>query len=456
MLQVFALAAALAAGEFPPPRSLGPVETYGRRIPRTMSLLAASTPARRDTVRVLFYGQSITEQKWARLVADDLRQRFPHADLVVENRAIGGFSSQLLVKTAETDLYPFYPDLVIFHVYGSHVEYENILRRIRERTTAEILQQTDHLSASDKLDEETDPAKLSPKQWNPWMNHSFLPSVAKKYGAELADVRALWKRYLKDHDLQPKALLRDNVHLNDHGCYLMAEIVKAHLRHDPKVSAEAWKGRVKTYEVGKDVVWKDGQLALDFDGNRIDAVCTGEKGPPAEVRLDGKKPSAFPELYALTRTTAYPGSKWPCLLRVTAEKPRVAEEWALTITEISPDLKRFKFQVSGSTTGDDGEGESGKKFVSKSGRVVIDPADWNFEYALRVFKKPIAAPFVIRWRVLPQFVETLVAPESKDATKEAVVTLAQGLPNGRHRLELTGAAPVKALRVYRPEPPGGR
>jgi hypothetical protein len=89
-----------------------------------------------------------TEQSWARTVADDLRRRFPSANLVIENRAIGGFAAQLLVKTAESDLYPFYPDLVIFHVYGSHIEYENIIRRIRERTTAEILMQTDHLAAS--------------------------------------------------------------------------------------------------------------------------------------------------------------------------------------------------------------------------------------------------------------------------------------------------------------------
>ncbi len=111
---------------------------------RTMRLLATSTPERRNTVRILFYGQSITEQKWSEQVAADLRRRFPHADLVVENRALGGFASQLLVKTAETDLYPFYPDLVVFHVFGAHDKYEDILRRTRERTTAEILQQNDH------------------------------------------------------------------------------------------------------------------------------------------------------------------------------------------------------------------------------------------------------------------------------------------------------------------------
>ena len=101
-----------------------------------MTLLAASTPQHRNTVKILFYGQSITQQTWWRLVAEHLRQQFPHANLIIENRAIGGFASQILVKTAEHDLYPFYPDLVIFHVYGSHIEYENIIKNIRSRTTA--------------------------------------------------------------------------------------------------------------------------------------------------------------------------------------------------------------------------------------------------------------------------------------------------------------------------------
>ncbi len=47
---------------------------------------------------------SITVQDWWKEVAADLKARFPQADLVIENRALGGFSSQRLVKTAETDL----------------------------------------------------------------------------------------------------------------------------------------------------------------------------------------------------------------------------------------------------------------------------------------------------------------------------------------------------------------
>ena len=172
---------------------------WGKNIQRTMRLLATSTAERRNTVRILFYGQSITEQNWAKLVEEDLRRRFPHANLVVDNRALGGFASQMLVKTAETDLYPFQPDLLIFHVYGAHDKYEDIIRHTRERTTAEILMQNDHVTKPADLSEETDAAKLPPagKHWDAFMNHNWLPSLAKKYGAELCDQRAMWKAYLR-------------------------------------------------------------------------------------------------------------------------------------------------------------------------------------------------------------------------------------------------------------------
>src|SRR5947209_1174440 len=97
-----------------------PPPELGKNVQRTMRLLATSTPEHRNTVRILFYGQSITEQRWAAEVAGNLKRMYPEANLVVENRALGGFASQLLVMTAETDLYPLEPDLLIFHVYGAH------------------------------------------------------------------------------------------------------------------------------------------------------------------------------------------------------------------------------------------------------------------------------------------------------------------------------------------------
>ena len=78
---------------YPPPKFPN-ASGWGKNIQRTMRLLATSTAEKRNTVRILFYGQSITEQKWAKRVEEDLRRRFPHANLLVENRALGGFASQ--------------------------------------------------------------------------------------------------------------------------------------------------------------------------------------------------------------------------------------------------------------------------------------------------------------------------------------------------------------------------
>lgn len=66
---------------------------FGAGIQRTMTLLASSTPERRNAVRILFYGQSLTKQEWTRTIADDLRARFPYADITFANRAIGGYAS---------------------------------------------------------------------------------------------------------------------------------------------------------------------------------------------------------------------------------------------------------------------------------------------------------------------------------------------------------------------------
>ena len=287
------------AGEFPPPKSLGNAAGYGRNIQRTMRLLAESTPEKRNTVRVLFYGQSITEQGWWNIVADDLRTRFPNANLVIENRALAGFASQMLVRTAETDLYLFQPDLLIFHVYGAHDKYEDIIRRTRERTCAEILIQTDHVTKSADLTEETDPAKVP----------------------------------------------------------------------------------------------------------------------------------------------------------ISSEKPLLIEDWTLDVKRANPsNEKEFAFTLTGSKTGADGEGRSDQRFVSKSGRIVITPEDWNASYAIGLAGiKPVPEHFRVMWDVTPLFVDEFVSPGVKTPAIETTVTLAQGLPDAKHTLEISGGAEtIAALRMYQP------
>jgi len=437
-----------AADEFPPLKSPGDVSKRGAAIQRTMGLLDSSAIEKRNTVKILFYGQSITEQEWWHAVEHDLVKRFPFARLQVENRAIGGHSAQLLVKTAEADLYPFQPDLVIFHVYGDHNRYEDIIRRIRERTTAEVLMTTDHLGAKDALDEPADPAQLKPDNWNPWMNYSFLPATAKKYGCELLPVRDLWKTYLRENTLSPRSLLKDDVHLNAQGNFLMAEIVKTGLVPLKEGANEQSKSLVQEHNLTA-ASWQDGKLTLPFEGNRVDAIyggatATGEPGETA-MTIDGKAPAEIRQLFTFTRTTAYAGTTWPCLLRVQRGPAQLQEEvWTVTVANASPDYKSFIFAVTGSKTGPDGIGSAGRKFVSKSGRIVIEPDDWNLQFCRKTFARMLDDGFRITWKCVPQWNNRL----------SATGTLVQGLTNGKHTLVLTGAAMQKAgltaLRVHRP------
>ena len=184
-------------------------------IQRTLARMAASTPDNPATVRWMFYGQSITAQPWTRLVEQDLARRFPSVNFVFHKPAIGGFTSPALIRTAEHDLYPWYPDLLVFHVYGPVDKYEEIIRNVRARTTAEIVLWTSHLNAKETLDT------------NPDVNERIVAirEIAKRHDCMLIDVRKKWIAYLQEHNLEPSALLRDGVHLNDEGVKLLASFV---------------------------------------------------------------------------------------------------------------------------------------------------------------------------------------------------------------------------------------
>jgi hypothetical protein len=437
----------VAADQYFPTPPAKDEDRLGRGIQRTMTLLATSTPQHRNRVRILFYGQSITEQTWSKAVTDDLRRRFPDADLQVENRAIGGFASQLLVRPAEHDLYPFYPDLLIFHVYGGNKEYEEIIRAARARTTTEILMQRDHLTKwpPDVIDKDRDKGAW----WDDLMNEHILPDIAAKYGCGLADVRGGWTTYLKANHLEPKDLLKDGVHLNDHGNHLMARLVEQYLVHRPDLPRDPWAGLVTTVDVGKGATaWKDGKLVLEFEGNRVDVVAT-TAGGRAEVRVDGKRPSEFDGCYRITRPS--PGPWSPLFLaRVDHERPLVPEDWTLKVTDVGADGKSWKFDVRGSVTGPDGAGGNDAPFVSKSGRVRIDPAAF-----FRGTSPKLPAGYECRWTVVPMFVDTYEPAAAPDPARENVTTLVQGLPNAKHTLELSAGAvatppAISEIRVYRP------
>ncbi|MCC5930283.1 MAG: hypothetical protein JJU28_13625 [Cyclobacteriaceae bacterium] len=445
------------SGDFHMPNNIGDPEQFGVHIQRTMALLQNSTPEQQNTVRILFYGQSITEGDWWKIVRDDLVERFPNANLIIENLALGGYASQILVKTAETDLYPYQPDLLIFHVYGSHHAYENIIQRVRERTTSEILIQSDHYSADHDLNEERNNENLTPDNWTPWWNYVFLPEIAKRYDATLTAQRDLWRQYLIDNDLDPQELLTDNVHANDHGNFLMAELLKPHLLYRPELEVPRAKSPfdnewIQTLNADKLITSDSDSISFRFKGNRVDLIAGPGGTDQIDIWINHRKPSQHPGLYGFTRTTPYPDSKWPLITLVESKAPLELETWTVTLHDISDDVSEFRFNLHGSKTGFDGSGHSNERFISNSERIIIDPENWNIKRSMQTFGGELQEGFEISWDVLPYFKDQVSVPASSNPAVENRITVVQGLSSGEHVITLTGhgISLLKAIRIYHP------
>lgn len=433
---------ATAQAYFPiPAPELAKLDSFAQAIPRTAALLQGEG----GELRVLVYGQSISMQEWWKALRAFLENTYPNARLVMENRAIGGFSTDRLKRMVENDVLPFYPDLILLHDYGNEPDYEALIRTIQRRTTAEIAVQTDHVAVGQN------------EAWHDRHGTVWLPGLCRKYGLALLDVRGAWKTYRRENNLPAQALLSDHVHLNDHGNYLMAGIIGRYFEKIPEPSTLS--PRVQTLKLS-DFYLHRNRLRLPITGNRIDLVwaSTIESTRPVHVKLDGKKPSEWPGSYYHTRPATRPDGFFlrnigQVLALQLGSPPGGApqeEDWTLTVTAIDSVNQHLSFSLRGSRTGDDGLGRSDAPFTSRSGRIGIAPDGWFFrktpqDFAQFSWLKPGDG---LHWQVRRMGLD--------EATPAAgtTVTVAQGLPNGSHTLELSGKAlaDLKEIRVYQPVP----
>jgi hypothetical protein len=152
------------------------------------------------------------------------------------------------------------------------------------------------------------------------------------------------------------------------------------------------------------------------------------------------------------RGTPIPPGPWPAILKVGFEQPLIKEDWTLTASQDPQDHDVYRFEVTGSVTGPDGHGRTDKRFVSQSGRVVIEPEDWDVRFAIMTLRRleQLPAEFQLDWSVMSDAVDVAEAPEPVPGV-ERVVTVAARLADQRHRLELVGNVDgVEAIRVYTP------
>lgn len=439
-------------------------EQFGRCLPRTMSLLAGSTPADRRQLRILFYGQSIVaSSNVTQPLVDGLRRRYPHAIIKFENRAIGGYEAPLLCRTAWQDLYPFYADLVVFHDYGGEADgtWEEMIRNLRRFTTAEILTWTDHVDLFPSEAPKREQAAL------------FRRELAAKHGFELAEVRSLWQKYLEIQGLPAKALLLDQIHLSPAGGELLGQMLARHFQISSAASPD-WQQRVRTlaldrpqpglsYDASAWVVQDGGlrsqgssPLRLEFTGNRVEIVplSAGPGAGSASVRLDGQAPSSRRDTYAVSRSTLAPGAWWPAVTRVTLGPKPGAETWTMSFRELARDGSACIFELSGSVTGPDGSGRAGEDFVSKSGQIAIKAEDLAVAKVAKILRKDLPPTLSVTWKVSSMSLDRWTAKAQVPPGTSQPETLVQCWEPGPHVLEIVpdGKGPValKALIVHHP------
>ncbi|HRI14809.1 MAG TPA: hypothetical protein PLX89_17570 [Verrucomicrobiota bacterium] len=428
---------------------------------RSQALLAASTKTNPHPVRILFYGQSITLQEWWLKTRDELRRLFPEANLIIDNRAISGLNASFLIKTAETDVYPFRPDLIFFQAYGPYgagKEWESLLSQFRARTTADVILLGNHVLSNNELNETTDPALATDTRTEAWVNYVFSPKIARERGFCFPDNRTAWKAYLRANGLPVSALLKDNIHLNAEGSELLFSVVRFYLKVPRQVpQLDPFNNtRVTTWAVGTAALaWTSNRwLRLPFLGNRVDAITTSGARGQFDVRVDGVPPSNLPSSRGHGRVSSWltePVMR-PALLKVGFEQPPISEKWTLKVTAIDrSDANQFKFSLSGSITGPDGEGDSRESFVSNSRRVTIAPEDW-FRGAS---PGPIGA--VVGWTSDIRTPDQFFADVSPGQIGEVATTLINDLADGEHVLELfaTPGADLSAIVALRTYHPGG-
>jgi len=427
-------------------------QNFGQYTSRTMNLLQQSTAQNKNTVKILVYGQSISEQEWWLEVKRTVKSRFPDVNLIMENRAIGGFASQLLYKTVEMDVSSFYPDLVLLHIYGDNHCYETVLNTIRRRTAAEIAIMTDHYTGENA--------------WSDTMSYHILPQLAEKYKCEIINIRDPWKRFLKDNNFEPSMLLKDGVHLNGYGNFLMAELVKPLFTCKPGSPADQF-GLCRTYMNEKDFIFRGDTLTLPFYGNKAEVI-TDKSGTyftdSLKVLVDGQPPSSFQGCYFITRPYNNSGKKWPwelpAMIQVKHSKPWISEEWTCTFSNAEPPYSDFSFSINGSVTGPDGEGKAGTDFVSPSGRVIINHGDaeqggdWHLNRSFQVLKTITKSGDEVKWKTYAISMDYYKPVKDMSIPDKNTTVLFQGIPNSAHTLKLVRTGPniptIAEIRIFKP------
>ena len=362
----------LTAQSYRPVEVVNNNQVPGRNISRTMHLLENGLTDPTREVRIMIYGQSITRMEWWLIVREYLQQKYPEAKINMQNYAIGGFQAERLIRCVERDLLEFYPDLIIFHDYGGEETYEEIVRMFRKLTTAEVMILNDHMGISQD------------QAWHDKHSWEWLPAICKKYDLELVDVRSNWISYAQRYGYAYEDFLRDHVHMNPFGNYLMAEIVKAHLVYDHGLEHDPLKlvNKVNLFQATRK--GKNNQLInLNIRGHRLDLMYTGEFDDIRDhIRIDGILIDEYPSVFIPSRAYINPDHPYPQKIGIPvkidlSDKAR-EDHWQMVIRKVEAEGYRVHFDIYSDRDGFQGHGDNLVDFCSLDGILCLQPGNWFY------------------------------------------------------------------------------
>lgn len=435
-------------------------------IARSLALVHGATQEHPRVLKILFYGQSISTPKWTDQAMAALRAKYPYVAFDYRNLALGGWSAKLLARAAARDVADFYPDLVVFHVYGDNKSYEQIIRIIRSETAADVIVQTDHVT------EPVEPLCASgfhlrwtplpgcvghlwfrQRHWEDFMSGLWIPTMARKYDLALEPRRQEWSSYLQAHHLAPMTLIHDRPHPNAQGWTVMANLFTAWFEQQVDRAANIRvrdADRVRTYPSPA----PGAPVRYHFIGNRMELLAAGPLDGKVKVRIDGKTPQDFDGCWQNSRVSHLPNVvDWPALKQVDIDPGfHQADRWTFRVTGLDDAQDKFAFTLADQLHGPDGSGTASVPFTSADNRVRIDPQDWNMALARQTSGTAIAegSSFTVDRRFGCTDQPAVLLANGRREQRHVVATR---LANRAHDVELIVApdAPtIFEVRTYRP------
>jgi hypothetical protein len=397
--------------------------------------------SRKSPFKIQFYGQSIVAGLNLKRIEQTFQEDFPEVNIEILNNSIGGYQAPLLKQTAYFDLYPEYPDLLIFHAYGGieSGELEELFIDIKSNLASEVVVFDHHISYVKDSVGQVDNIQLQDKQ------SAYIEQLAEKYGYGFISVRDYWKEFLRlNKDFNIKSLLRDNVHPNDAGNCLMEMVLVESLNKAIKSNQE--KALELTHEAIE--LGLMDEYNFSFIGNKIDLEPSLESvGSVIDILIDGKKPQQIPALYTVSRPRSVPGQWWPAINRIFLSDSIIpnVEQWTITFYEINWKSKTYLLKAHGDISGFQGNGSSGKDFESINKAISFKHKDVAIFFNDR--RKKDYKELDVEFEVNNRFKSPM------KITSTTTQTLLQLLDNKKHSIKIKsvfGSLKKSKLFIYKP------